>query len=165
MSVLECHLTSYSVRVSAEAGQSVGVRQPRRAVIDAAWRAIGPGVECLSGDDGAPLTRTVKRIIDPLVLRLRVNTRYSAPVVTAEVAAEMHGAILEQGRRCGTPPRGSTFSSVSAADCASPRATLRSCTSRSATSSRSPRGPPTPPRLNACCATCTLSATVRPSTC
>lgn len=96
MTVLKCRSSSYSVRVSAEAGQSVGVRQPRRAVIDAAWRVIGPGVECLSGDDGAPLTRTVKRIIDPLVLRLRVNTRYSAPVVTAEVAAEMHRAIVEQ---------------------------------------------------------------------
>ncbi|TRW83399.1 hypothetical protein FK535_11870 [Mycolicibacterium sp. 018/SC-01/001] len=93
---MDLDVTAYSVRVSAEAGQSVGVRHPRRAVIDAAWRAIGPGVECLSGDDGAPLTRTVKRIIDPLVLRLRVNTRYSAPVVTAEVAAEMHRAILEQ---------------------------------------------------------------------
>ncbi|MEW5812023.1 MAG: hypothetical protein AB1925_21565 [Actinomycetota bacterium] len=78
------------------AQESAAVRQPRRAVIDAAWRAIGPGVECLSGDDGAPLTRTVKRIIDPLVLRLRVNTRYSAPVVTADVAAEMHRAIVEQ---------------------------------------------------------------------
>lgn len=96
MSLLTRHRASYSVRVSAEAGPSVGVRQPRRAVIDAAWRAIGPGVECLSADDGAPLTRTVKRIIDPLVLRLRVNTRYSAPIVPAEVAGEMHRAIVEQ---------------------------------------------------------------------
>ncbi|WP_420812194.1 hypothetical protein [Mycobacterium kyogaense] len=96
MTVLERRRSSYSVRVNAEAGPSVGVRQPRRAVIDAAWRAIGPGVECLSADDGAPLTRTVKRIIDPLVLRLRVNTRFSAPVVPAEVAVEMHRAIVEQ---------------------------------------------------------------------
>ena len=43
---------------------------PRRSVIDSAWRAIGPGVEVLSGDDGGPLSRTVKRILDPLVLRL-----------------------------------------------------------------------------------------------
>ncbi len=60
---------------------AVAVTQPRRAVIDRAWRAIGPGVEVLSGDDGGPLRRTVKRIIDPLVLRLRSNTQYSAPFV------------------------------------------------------------------------------------
>ena len=68
--------------------------QPRRAVIDRAWQAIGPGVAVLSGDDGAPLRRTVKRIIDPLVLRLRVNPAYSAPFVGAEIAAEMFDEIL-----------------------------------------------------------------------
>ncbi len=73
----------------------VAVRQPpRRAVIEQAWRAIGAGVEVLSADDGGPLSRTVKRIIDPLVLRLRSNTRYSAPFVTADVAAEIHDAIV-----------------------------------------------------------------------
>ena len=70
--------------------------QPRRAVIDRAWRAIGPGVEVLSGDDGAPLRRTVKRIIDPLVLRLRSNPAYSAPFVSADVAAEMFDVIVAQ---------------------------------------------------------------------
>ena len=74
----------------------MGVRQPRRAVIERAWRAIGPGVEVLSADDGAPLSRTVKRIIDPLVLRLRANARYSAPFVTEDVAAEIHAAIVDQ---------------------------------------------------------------------
>ncbi|MET0899437.1 MAG: hypothetical protein ABWY45_16130 [Mycobacterium sp.] len=68
--------------------------RPRRAVIDAAWRAVGPGVEVLSSDDGGPLSRTVKRILDPLVLRLRVNTAYSAPVVDAGAAAAMHHLIL-----------------------------------------------------------------------
>ena len=86
----------YPVPVSAGAEAAVAVRQPRRAVIEAAWRAIGAGVEPLSADDGAPLTRTVKRIIDPLVLRLRVNTRYSAPVVGEDVAVEMHRVIVEQ---------------------------------------------------------------------
>jgi hypothetical protein len=86
----------YSVAVSTDADVAVAVRQPRRAVIDGAWRAIGAGVETLSADDGAPLTRTVKRIIDPLVLRLRVNPRYSAPVVSADVAADMHREIVAQ---------------------------------------------------------------------
>lgn len=70
--------------------------QPRRAVIDRAWRALGPGVEVLSSDDGGPLSRTVKRILDPLVLRLRSNPQYSTPVVSGEVAAEMSGLILAQ---------------------------------------------------------------------
>lgn len=80
--------------MSAAPDTPVAVRQPRRAVIEQAWRAIGAGVEVLSADDGGPLSRTVKRIIDPLVLRLRSNTRYSAPFVTPDVAAEIHDAIV-----------------------------------------------------------------------
>ncbi|WP_141864235.1 hypothetical protein [Arthrobacter sp. SLBN-53] len=68
---------------------------PRRAVIDRAWRAIGPGVEVLSTADGGPLSRTVKRILDPLVLRLRSNPQFSAPVVSGAVAQQMHRAILD----------------------------------------------------------------------
>jgi hypothetical protein len=75
----------------------VAAGHPRRSVIDAAWRAIGPGVEVLSSDDGGPLTRTVKRIIDPLVLRLRSNPQFSAPVVTPETAAAMHDLIVGSG--------------------------------------------------------------------
>jgi hypothetical protein len=73
------------------------VGQPRRAVIEAAWRAIGPGVEVLSSDDGGPLTRTVKRIIDPLVLRLRSNPQFSTPVVAPGTAAAMHDLIVGSG--------------------------------------------------------------------
>lgn len=79
---------------SAGATDRVNTAQPRRAVIDRAWRAIGPGVEVLSGDDGGPLRRTVKRIIDPLVLRLRSNTQYSAAVLDAEVADAMYATIV-----------------------------------------------------------------------
>src|ERR1700742_3433480 len=73
---------------------AVTLSQPRRAVIDEAWRAIGPGVEVLSGDDGGPLRRTVKRILDPLVLRLRSNTQYSAPFVDAATAVAMHELVV-----------------------------------------------------------------------
>src|SRR5258705_1318265 len=76
---------------------AIAVSQPRRAVIDRAWRAIGPGVEVLSGDAGGPLRRTVKRIIDPLVLRLRANTQFSAPFVDADTAAAMHDVIVGNG--------------------------------------------------------------------
>lgn len=68
---------------------------PRRSVIDEAWRAIGPGVEVLSGTDGAPLRRTIKRILDPLVLRLRANPQFSAPVVPSETGAAMRALILD----------------------------------------------------------------------
>jgi hypothetical protein len=78
----------------AASDTAIAVTRPRQAVIDGAWRAIGPGVEVLSGDDGGPLRRTVKRIIDPLVLRLRSNTHFSAPFVDADVAAAMHDAIV-----------------------------------------------------------------------
>ncbi len=77
---------------------AVAVGHPRRSVIEAAWRAIGPGVEVLSSDDGGPLSRTVKRILDPLVLRLRSNPQYSAPVVPPETAAAMHDLIVGSAR-------------------------------------------------------------------
>ncbi len=80
-----------------EPATAVAVTQPRRAVIDRAWRAIGPGVEVLSSDDGGPLRRTVKRIIDPLVLRLRSNTQFSAPFVASDVAEAMHDVIVGNG--------------------------------------------------------------------
>nr|WP_246182819.1 hypothetical protein [Mycolicibacterium grossiae] len=73
----------------------VAVAEPRRAVIDRSWRAIGPGVEVFSGADGAPLRRTVKRILDPLVLRLRVNPRYSAPLLDPDVAAALTEVIID----------------------------------------------------------------------
>jgi hypothetical protein len=78
----------------SEAATAIAVGQPRRAVIDRAWRDIGPGVEVLSGDDGGPLRRTVKRILDPLVLRLRANAEYSAPFVDADTAVAMHDLIV-----------------------------------------------------------------------
>lgn len=80
--------------MSTDSQLAVKVGHPRRSVIDAAWRAIGAGVEVLSSDDGGPLSRTVKRIIDPLVLRLRSNPQYSAPVVAPETAAAMRELIV-----------------------------------------------------------------------
>jgi hypothetical protein len=85
-----------------EVATGTAVSQPRRAVIDRAWRAIGPGVEVLSGDDGGPLRRTVKRILDPLVLRLRSNTEYSAPFIDADTAEAMHVVIVGQGAQLRT---------------------------------------------------------------
>jgi hypothetical protein len=85
-----------------EVATGTAVSQPRRAVIDRAWRAIGPGVAVLSGDDGGPLRRTVKRILDPLVLRLRSNTEYSAPFIDADTAEAMHVVIVGHGAQLRT---------------------------------------------------------------
>ncbi|HTY31817.1 hypothetical protein [Mycobacterium sp.] len=82
----------------SQVAADVAVGHPRRSVIEAAWREIGPGVEVLSSDDGGPLSRTVKRILDPLVLRLRSNPQYSAPVVPPETAAAMHDLIVGNAR-------------------------------------------------------------------
>jgi hypothetical protein len=84
---------SYPVAVST-AETAIAVAYPRRAVIDRAWRAIGPGVEVLSGYDGGPLRRTVKRILDPLVLRLRSNAEFSSSFVAPDVAETMHDVIV-----------------------------------------------------------------------
>ncbi len=81
----------------AFAKPAIAVSRPRQAVIDQAWRAVGPGVEVLSGDDGGPLRRTVKRILDPLVLRLRSNSQFSAPFVDADIAKAMHELIVGHG--------------------------------------------------------------------
>lgn len=83
--------------MSAGFEAAIAVSRPRRAVIDCAWRAIGPGVEVLSGDDGGPLRRTIKRILDPLVFRLRANAQYSAPFVDADTAVAMHELIVGHG--------------------------------------------------------------------
>jgi hypothetical protein len=82
-------------RLVADVATREGLVLPRRAVIDEAWRAIGPGVEVLSGTDGAPLRRTIKRILDPLVLRLRSNPQYSASVVTRDTGSVMRNLILD----------------------------------------------------------------------
>ncbi|QKT07962.1 hypothetical protein HUN08_12770 [Gordonia sp. X0973] len=71
--------------------------RPRTAVIDAAWRsavaeAIREGDDALTvmcGRDGGPLARTVKCLIDPLVLRLRANPELGQPLLDEETAGRV----------------------------------------------------------------------------
>jgi len=64
-------------------------------VLDEAWRAL-EGVEPLSGAQGGPLRRTIKLILDPLVIRPVQNPGCAGPIVTAqgavEVTARVHAA-------------------------------------------------------------------------
>ncbi|MFE4913754.1 hypothetical protein ACFRCX_19735 [Streptomyces sp. NPDC056652] len=61
-----------------------GIR-PRAMVLDEVWRELD-GVGPLSGPQGGPLSRTVKLLLDPLVIRPVLHPRCAGPLVTAEGA-------------------------------------------------------------------------------
>ncbi|OXR47408.1 hypothetical protein B7C42_00531 [Nocardia cerradoensis] len=64
-------------------------------VLDEVWRGID-GVEALSGAQGGPLRRTVKLILDPLVIRPVQYPACAGPMLTADgatlLAARVHAA-------------------------------------------------------------------------
>ncbi|WP_036503881.1 hypothetical protein [Nocardia aobensis] len=64
-------------------------------VLDEVWRGID-GVEALSGAQGGPLRRTVKLILDPLVIRPVQYPACAGPTLTADgatlLAARVHAA-------------------------------------------------------------------------
>ncbi|MEV6770021.1 hypothetical protein AB0N05_15490 [Nocardia sp. NPDC051030] len=63
------------------------MRRPRAMVLDEVWRRLD-GVEALSGPHGGPLRRTVKLILDPLVIRPVQNPACAGSILTAD------GAVL-----------------------------------------------------------------------
>ncbi|WP_280505604.1 hypothetical protein, partial [Nocardia farcinica] len=71
------------------------MRRPRALVLDEVWRGID-GVEALSGPHGGPLRRTVKLILDPLVIRPVQHPACAGPVLTEDgatlLAARVHAA-------------------------------------------------------------------------
>jgi hypothetical protein len=79
--------------------QPTGERRPRAMVIDGAWRGLGPGLESLSGPGGAPLTRTVKLIVLPLIVRPALHPELSADFLAPEQAALLDALIRESGPR------------------------------------------------------------------
>jgi hypothetical protein len=70
----------------------------RSAVLAAAWARI-PGVEVLSAADGGPLTRTVKKLIDPLVIRTAARPRLGRPLLEPAAAAELTELLLADASR------------------------------------------------------------------
>ncbi|OKK00359.1 hypothetical protein [Amycolatopsis sp. CB00013] len=70
-----------------------GESRLRSAVLAQAWQRID-GVEVLSSADGGPLTRTIKKIIDPLVIRTAARPRLGRPVLDAVTAAELTELLL-----------------------------------------------------------------------
>lgn len=63
--------------------------RPRRAVIDQAWLDAGLDCPLLSGPDGRPLARTVKCLLDPLVIRPKLNPDLARPLLDADAAARL----------------------------------------------------------------------------
>lgn len=68
-------------------------------VIDHAWRGLGPGLESLSGPGGAPLTRTVKLIVLPLIVRPALRPELAVDFLGPAQAARLEALIHESGRR------------------------------------------------------------------
>ncbi|WP_327184346.1 hypothetical protein [Streptomyces sp. NBC_01334] len=79
--------------------QPTGERRPRAMVIDTAWRGLGPGLESLSGPGGAPLTRTVKLILLPLVVRPALSPELAVDFLGPAQAARLDALIRECGTR------------------------------------------------------------------
>ncbi|MDV7216003.1 hypothetical protein [Streptomyces prunicolor] len=79
--------------------QPTDARRPRAMVIDGAWRALGPDLESLSGPGGAPLTRTVKLIVLPLIVRPALHPDLAVDFLAPEPAARLDALIRESGAR------------------------------------------------------------------
>ncbi|MFG2936974.1 hypothetical protein [Streptomyces sp. NPDC048282] len=79
--------------------QPTAETRPRALVIDRAWRSLGPGPESLSGPGGAPLTRTVKLIVLPLVVRPALRPGLGADFLGPVEAARLDALIRESGPR------------------------------------------------------------------
>ncbi|MGH1553077.1 hypothetical protein ACRAWF_16840 [Streptomyces sp. L7] len=109
--------------------QPTDARRPRAMVIDGSWRALGPGLEPLSGPGGAPLTRTVKLILLPLIVRPALHPELAADFLTPEPAAQLDALIRESGGGCSRRHSGSPSSSGPAGRWAWWRATPRTCIS------------------------------------
>ncbi|MBE1495482.1 hypothetical protein H4696_002582 [Amycolatopsis lexingtonensis] len=75
-----------------------GRARVRSAVLAAAWARI-PGVDVLSAADGGPLTRTVKKIIDPLVVRTAARPRLGRPLLEPAEAAELTALLVADAAR------------------------------------------------------------------
>lgn len=72
---------------------------PRALLIAEVWAELGDGVAPLSNGLGQPLARTVKLLLDPLVLRPVLNPRFAAGPVRGEHADELRATLREAGPR------------------------------------------------------------------
>jgi len=73
------------------------VTLPRGMVIAEAWAELGDAVAPLSNPSGRPLTRTVKLLLDPLVLRPVQNPHLASGAVATAHVDELRAAITAAG--------------------------------------------------------------------
>ncbi|MEV6215278.1 hypothetical protein [Nocardia sp. NPDC051833] len=69
------------------------MRRPRALVLDEVWRGLD-GVDALSGPQGGPLRRTVKLILDPLVIRPVQHPLCAGTVLSADGATLLTSLVL-----------------------------------------------------------------------
>ncbi|UED87349.1 hypothetical protein [Streptomyces profundus] len=72
---------------------------PRALLIAEVWAEFGADVAPLSNGLGQPLARTVKLLLDPLVLRPVLNPRFAAGPVRGEHVDELRATLREAGPR------------------------------------------------------------------
>ncbi|SDT30796.1 hypothetical protein [Jiangella sp. DSM 45060] len=72
-------------------------RVPRDQLLAQAWAGLGDGVTPLSNASGRPLVRTVRLILDPLVLRPAQNPRFAGATVAAADAADLTRLVAAAG--------------------------------------------------------------------
>ncbi|WP_345494733.1 hypothetical protein [Nocardia callitridis] len=78
------------------------MRRPRAMVLDAAWRELD-GVAPLSSATGGPLRRTVKLMLDPLVIRPVAHPLCAGPLVNADGRWRRAGYVLRARRLTVNP--------------------------------------------------------------
>lgn len=71
------------------------MRRPRALVLDEVWRGLD-GVDALSGPQGGPLRRTVKLILDPLVIRPVQHPLCAGTVLSADGSSLLTSLVLAQ---------------------------------------------------------------------
>lgn len=72
---------------------AVAALYPRAQVIAQAWQELGDGVAPFSNGSGRPLARTMKLILDPLVIRPVQNPGLAGGTLTAAAADELRDRI------------------------------------------------------------------------
>ncbi|MFC3496040.1 hypothetical protein [Glycomyces rhizosphaerae] len=78
-------------------GIAAAAAVPRGMLIADAWAQLGDAVAPLSNASGRPLARTVKLLLDPLVLRPTQNPRFAGGLIGVEHVDELRRALQDAG--------------------------------------------------------------------
>src|SRR5690606_19779390 len=90
---IELSAMGASPELSTSAAIGTDARVPRAQVIAQAWAGLGPSVAGLSNGSGRPLARTVKLILEPLVIRPVQNPHLAGSSLSPAAARELSARI------------------------------------------------------------------------